>query len=78
MDHPVPSSRLVTAGTHCAHLRHKGMYVLASTEAGSDEHCGSYDATAFWCTRTQNAIGPDGNPVHADACQAGRGCCAKL
>ncbi len=78
MDHPVPSSPLVSAGTHCAHLRHKGMYVLAASETGRSEFYDPYDATAFWCTRTQKAIGPDGSPVHADACQAGRDCCSAL
>ncbi len=78
MDHPVPSSPLVSAGPHCAHLRHKGMYVLAGAEASPNEFYDSYDATAFWCTRTQKAVGPDGHPVHADVCRGGRACCSDL
>jgi hypothetical protein len=35
-----------------------------------------YDATAYWCTCTQKALGPDGNPVNPDSCRSGRGCCA--
>ncbi len=78
MDHPVPASAVVPEGTHCAHLRHKGMYVLASRDAAGNEYYDRYDATAFWCTCTQSAIGPDGQPVHAHACQDGRGCCVRV
>jgi hypothetical protein len=73
MNHPTPSSRLVGA-SHCSHLRHKGMYVLSVAEP-TDFH-DSYDATAYWCTRTQKPLGPDGRPARADVCQAGRECCS--
>jgi hypothetical protein len=73
MSHPTPSSRLVNA-SHCSHLRHKGMYVLSVAEP-TDFH-DSYDATAYWCTRTQKPLGPDGRPARAEACQPGRDCCS--
>jgi hypothetical protein len=73
MDHPTPSSRLVNA-THCQHLRHKGMYVLSVPEPS--EFYDSYDATAYWCTKTQKPIGPDGGAAHATACQGERECCS--
>ena len=59
----------------CANLRHKGMYVLR--DAGEDAAAcyDAYDATVYWCTRTQKALGPDGKPVHQDACTHGRECC---
>jgi len=68
-------TRLVTTST-CTHLRHKGMYVMSVPDPSADDH-GSYDATAFWCTCTQKATGPDGQPVHPDRCVAGSGraCC---
>jgi hypothetical protein len=77
MDHPPPTSRLVTA-SHCPHLRHKGMYVTSTPDPAEAEFCGRYDATAYWCTCTMKAIGPDGQPVHADNCRSGNGraCCA--
>lgn len=60
--------------TVCAHLRHKSMYVAAAP----DDHqrfYDAYDATAYWCTCTMKSIGPDGQPVHQDACKPGRECC---
>jgi hypothetical protein len=77
MDHPTPTSRLV--GTeHCTHLRHKGMYVTSVPDPGEAAFCGTYDATAYWCTCTMKGLGPDGQPVHADRCGAhsGRPCCS--
>jgi hypothetical protein len=74
MDHPKPTSRFVNEH-HCEHLRHKGMYVL--TVVDQDEHTfyDPYDATAYWCIRTQKALGPDGRRAHADDCRPGRECC---
>jgi hypothetical protein len=74
MDHPAPTSRVVNAG-HCASLRHKGMYVMAEDDPKESRFFDAYDATAYWCVRTQRAIGPDGRPVHPGQCQMGRGCC---
>ena len=74
MDHPTPTSRLVNA-SHCTHLRHKGMYVLTVPDPDETRFYPAYDTTAYWCTCTQKAIGPDEQPVHADSCVEGRGCC---
>ena len=61
---------------HCAKLRHKGMYALSDSHP---EEMVLYrdpiPATAFWCACTQKNFGPDGEPVSADACSHGRGCC---
>ena len=35
----------------------------------------SYDATAYWCVKTQRGFGPDGLPVRPDCCQGERDCC---
>lgn len=77
MSHPIPESRLVSPAVHCQHLRHKGMYVLSTPDPDEQRFCGSYDATAYWCTCTQKAMGPDGNAVNAKQCVSGggRGCC---
>jgi hypothetical protein len=74
MDHPTPTSRLVTP-VHCPSLRHKGMYVMAEPDPKEAKFFDAYDATAYWCVHTQRAIGPDGRPVHADSCRQGRSCC---
>ncbi len=59
----------------CAHLRHKGMYVLSETDEHETSYYDKYDARVFWCTCTQKPYGPDGRPAHADACREGRECC---
>jgi hypothetical protein len=59
----------------CTHLRHKGMYVLSTPEEDGAASYDKYDATVFWCSRTQKTLGPDGRPAHADACRHGRDCC---
>jgi hypothetical protein len=59
----------------CSHLRHKGMYVLSVADPDDTSYYDRYDATAYWCTRTQKPYGPDGKPAHADACRHGRECC---
>jgi hypothetical protein len=51
------------------------MYVLPEQTQDADgyqEHLGS---SSFWCLCTQKAFGPDGEPVSADNCCAGRSCC---
>ena len=73
MNHPALASRLVGL-TNCQHLRHKGMYVLSVPEP-TDFH-DSFDATAYWCTKTQKPLGPDGGAAHADTCKGGRECCS--
>jgi hypothetical protein len=59
----------------CANLRHKGMYVTSLSSPDEDSFHDKYDATVYWCTRTQKALGPDGAPAHADTCKHGRECC---
>jgi hypothetical protein len=69
------TSRHVTP-SHCAKLRHKGMYAQADSHP---EEAAFYrdtiEATAFWCACTQKSFGPDGLPVTAELCATGRGCC---
>jgi hypothetical protein len=75
MDDIKPASHVVDVH-RCHHLRHKGMYVLTVDDPDERTFYDSYDATAYWCTKTMKALGPDGNPVHADTCRHGRGCCS--
>jgi len=75
MDHPKPTSPLVSHAT-CEHLRHKGMYVMSVVDPAEFQFYDKYDATAYWCTKTQKPLGPDGKPAHASACQDGRECCS--
>lgn len=72
-----PSSRHVPGGLHCGHLRHKGMYVLSVPDPAETAFYDAYDATAYWCTKTQKPLGPDGRRAHASACTGGRSCCSR-
>ena len=75
MDHPTPTSAKVASG-QCSNLRHKMMYVMPEPDPGESRFFDAYDATAYWCIRTQSNIGPDWRPVHRDVCKSGRGCCS--
>ncbi|MHC4947770.1 MAG: hypothetical protein ACYTG1_05855 [Planctomycetota bacterium] len=57
----------------CLHLRHKLMYVdeRHATPGYVDD---SSDTRVFFCIRTQDALGPDGEPASPSDCQASRGC----
>lgn len=73
MDHPPLSSRHL-GSTHCGNLRHKGMYVLPDAVVEQD-YSDQTGASSYWCVCTQKAFGPDGEPVNARDCVAGRRCC---
>ncbi len=76
MDHPKPSSPLVTE-QHCGNLRHKGMYVLSVADPDEFAFYDRFEATAYWCACTQSGLGPDRQAVTAHDCRhgTGRGCC---
>jgi hypothetical protein len=76
MDHPTPSSPLVTEH-HCGNLRHKGMYVITVPDPDEFAFYDRYDATAYWCACTQSGFGPDRAVVTGHGCQhgTGRSCC---
>ena len=54
----------------CACLRWKGMYIWAEP----DPTVGHAGDTAFWCSHTQNCLGPDGKAVDEYECNPARGC----
>lgn len=57
----------------CRSLRHKLMYVdeRQSTPGLVDD---SSDTRVFWCVRTQEVLGPDGEPVSPTDCDRARSC----
>ncbi len=59
--------------TSCLHLRHKMMYVdeRQQTPGLVDD---SSDTRIFFCTQTQDALGPDGEPVSPADCERSREC----
>lgn len=66
----IPTVQLKVA---CMNLRHKLMYVdqRQSTPGLVDD---SSDTRIFFCTATQDSLGPDSEPVTARACHPGRPC----
>jgi len=57
----------------CKHLRTKKMYIPA--EYPEPGRLTPSDTAHYWCLCTAREIGPDGQLVHLDTCNAGRGCC---
>ncbi len=57
-------------------LRTKSMYINAVVDPDAPTFYDSYDQTAWWCVKTQTALGPDRAPVGPDACCGDRCCCA--
>jgi len=57
----------------CMNMRHKMMYVdERHAQRGLVDD--SSDTRVFWCARTQEALGPDGQATHPEDCHPGRSC----
>lgn len=57
----------------CTNLRHKMMYLdERQRQVGLVDD--SSDTRVFWCVRTQESLGPDGEAVSAKRCSPNRGC----
>jgi hypothetical protein len=54
----------------CRRLRSKGMFI----EAEPDPTVPNTSDGFYWCTQTQNCLGPDGGVADKLRCRAGRGC----
>ncbi len=54
----------------CKYLRHKAMFY---EEPGQDEREDSA-SRVYWCARTQEAFGPDGEAAERVDCCPGRSC----
>lgn len=58
----------------CKFLRTKEMFYEQPEEEAND----AFASDAFWCAKTQEAFGPDGEPAEKAECQCGRSCYAGL
>ncbi len=54
---------------HCKHIRSKEMYYQ---NLGQDND--PFASGIFWCTKTHEGFGPDGQPVGKKECCANRPC----
>ena len=59
----------------CGSLRTKKFYFLEGPAHTEDELLDA--SNDCWCKETQQRIGPDGEPVDAEDCTAGRTCYRK-
>ncbi len=53
----------------CKHIRSKEMYYQSDQTEGD-----AFSGGVFWCTKTHETFGPDGEPVDRTECKAGRVC----
>jgi len=58
----------------CRRLRCKEMFYDTDTPAAPATPPDYRGSGIFWCTHTQNCLGPDGTPASDAACAPGRGC----
>jgi hypothetical protein len=54
----------------CRELRSKGMYINAGLPDGQEVTGDGH----FWCLRTMESYGPDGQAIGRKECRAGRDC----
>ncbi len=66
----MPESVNIASLERCRCLRSKEMFVQVEPDA-SVQHFGS---GIFWCTHTQNCLGPDGQAAEPESCKSGRAC----
>lgn len=58
----------------CRHLRCKEMFAQGDNrEFPREQLYDHFDATAYWCSKTQTGRGPDGEPVRLAPCSLGSG-----
>ena len=57
-----------TSNDHCRFLRCKEMFI----DTGRDFHVSQSGSGIYWCSHTQNCVGPDGQTVTLEDCRWGR------
>ena len=73
LDAPCSLDRPVKLRTTCMNLRHKLMYIdERHTQRGLVDV--NSDTRVYWCSRTQESLGPDNRPVEPGGCSNGRAC----
>jgi hypothetical protein len=65
-----PSNLPGVAQSQCRCLRSKEMFIQVEPDAGGF----ASSSGIFWCTHTQNCLGPDGKVADQESCQPGRTC----
>ena len=55
---------------HCRRLRCKEMFI----DTGAEFRMAETGSGIYWCSHTQNCLGPDGQIAEPTGCQGGREC----
>ncbi|MEW6159914.1 MAG: hypothetical protein AB1813_20985 [Verrucomicrobiota bacterium] len=69
MNEPEPPAAQTMIQLPCRHMCSKEMY-YEPYGAGDDQ----YSSGIYWCMKTQENFGPDGQPVSKNDCCPGRTC----
>jgi hypothetical protein len=67
---PEPLTVLPTSLQYCRRLRCKEMFI----ETAQPFEMASTGSGAYWCSQTQQVLGPDGQVAEPENCKSGRGC----
>ena len=67
---PDPAYQPGIAVNRCRCLRSKDMFINVEP----DPTVPNSSSGIFWCSHTQNCLGPDGRVAEPDNCKAGRAC----
>ncbi len=67
---PEPTNLPGASHQRCRRLRSKEMFIEVEPDPGVP-HFGS---GIFWCSHTQNCLGPDGAVADLESCKPGRAC----
>ncbi len=65
-----PTQDLGTPVDYCRRLRCKEMFI----ETGSEFNILDTGSGIYWCSTTQNCLGPDGQVAEPATCKSGRSC----
>ena len=72
MPEPMPS--LGVSLGRCRSLRCKEMFI----DTGREFDLSNSGSGIYWCSHTQNCLGPDGQVADTENCKAGRSCYESL
>lgn len=63
------SNKITALRSPCRNLRSKEMYYEAPGQEEDD-----FSSGVYWCLKTNEAFGPDGQPAEKKECCTGRNC----
>ena len=71
---PDPIPVIASPVQHCRRLRCKEIFI----DTGQPFDIENTGSGIYWCSQTQQGLGPDGQTAEPENCKAGRGCLEAL